>query len=79
MVALYDYIMTAPVFKNGEWLLPDDHDRMEKEQDRPGLGGSNFAGFKAKFEREYLGRLLISTVKKISTFLDSKTKLWRPF
>lgn len=43
--------MTAPVFKNGEWLLPDDHDRMEKEQDRPGLGGSNFAGFKAKFER----------------------------
>jgi len=43
--------MTAPVFKNGEWLLPDDHERQEKERERSGLGGSNFAGHKAKFER----------------------------
>jgi len=43
--------MTAPVFKNGEWLLPDDHDRQEKENQRQGLGGSNFAGAKARFER----------------------------
>lgn len=41
--------MTAPVFKNGEWLLPEDHDREEK-QGRAGLGGSDFAGNKAKFE-----------------------------
>ena len=44
--------MTAPVFKNGEWLLPDDHDRQEKENQRQGLGGSNFAGAKARFERK---------------------------
>jgi len=50
-VAPITVIMTAPVFKNGEWLLPDDHDRQEKERDRSGLGGSNFAGNKAKFER----------------------------
>jgi len=43
--------MTAPVFKNGEWLLPEDHDQQERERPRPGLGGSNFAGNKAKFER----------------------------
>ena len=45
-------IMTAPVFKNGEWLLPEDHDQQERERQRSGLGGSNFAGNKAKFERK---------------------------
>ena len=45
--------MTAPIFKNGEWLLPDDHEAQERERDRKGLGGSNFAGNKAKFEREF--------------------------
>ena len=44
--------MTAPVFKNGEWLLPEDHDEQERERQRSGLGGSNFAGNKAKFERK---------------------------
>lgn len=43
--------MTAPVFKNGEWLLPDDHEAQERESERKGLGGSNFAGNKAMFER----------------------------
>jgi len=43
--------MTAPIFKNGEWLLPDDHEAQERERERKGLGGSNFAGNKAKFER----------------------------
>jgi len=43
--------MTAPVFKNGEWLLPEDHESQERERERKGLGGSNFSGNKAKFER----------------------------
>jgi len=43
--------MTAPIFKNGEWLLPDDHAAQERERERKGLGGSDFAGHKAKFER----------------------------
>jgi len=43
--------MTAPVFKNGEWLLPDDHEEQERQRERGGLGGSNFQGNKAIFER----------------------------
>jgi len=43
--------MTAPIFKNGEWLLPDDHEAQERERERKGLGGSDFSGVKAKFER----------------------------
>jgi len=42
--------MTAPVFKNGEWLLPEDHEAQEKAG-RQGLGGSDFRGAKAFFER----------------------------
>ena len=48
--------MTAPIFKNGEWLLPDDHEAQERERERKGLGGSDFGANKAKFEREYLDR-----------------------
>lgn len=43
--------MTAPVFKNGEWLLPDDHEAQERQREKKGLGGSDFSGAKAKFER----------------------------
>jgi len=43
--------MTAPIFKNGEWLLPDDHEAQERERERKGLGGSDFGANKAKFER----------------------------
>jgi len=43
--------MSAPIFKNGEWLLPEDHENQERMRERQGLGGSNFAGNKAKFER----------------------------
>ena len=52
-VVVVGITMTAPIFKNGEWLLPDDHEAQERERERKGLGGSDFGANKAKFEREY--------------------------